>query len=417
MRVFRTQWPVGQGCFSSGIIDAEGEAPIHYVYDCGARNIKHLKPIASRYADGVTKLDALFVSHLDGDHVDGLDTLLATLEPAKVYLPYLDIVDRIAAVMEADDEGRLTASFLQAQMDPAGWFGDRGARTVIFVRNDGDGPEGGFSLPAEGGDPHRPDGRKQPLCLRDVGAIGVADRGVSSTGRRPQVLEMQVGASVHAERYGHVEWILVPFVPAVDAGRLANFRDAIRAALGLAASDPITAAKVLEKLKDKDGRADLRDCYQEILAGGAGANHNKISMSLYSGPARSNHDFTRRTSFFWDRPHFWHGTAETRLPGWIGTGDAKLKSRRRRTEWASFYRSLVPMVGTFVLPHHGSQANWHRALLDVIDANLFVAAADEPDEGYEHPSAAVMLDISEAKRGLAIVTKRPRTRLTEVVSS
>jgi hypothetical protein len=414
MRVFRTQWPVGQGCFSSGIIDAEGVEPKHYVYDCGARNLEHLRPIASCYADGVRKLDALFVSHLDGDHVDGLDTLLATLSPKEVYLPYLDIADQVTVILEAEAAGRLTTSLVEAQLDPVEWFGRRGAETVIFVRNDGDAPEGGFAPPPA--DPDREPARGEPIRLKRIGEVrGAGPNRSSGSTSSTQALEMMVGGSVCAIRGSATEWILVPFVPAVDPARTAAFRGAIRAALKLGPHQPITAKDVKDKLKDKDGRTALRACYDEILSTGAGRNHNKVSMSLYSGPPAPPPQFSRKLRHRgWNHGSVYRWTCNGG-PGWIGTGDAKLKSDRRRREWERFYQAVAPIVGTFLLPHHGSKANWHRDLVDATAADLFVAASDEPNEGYEHPSPSVVFDIVDAERNLALVTKRAQSRLTEWV--
>lgn len=388
-------------------------------HDCGARNVNRLRPIVSTYAQDAGRLDALFVSHLDGDHVDGLDTLLATLSPKDVYLPYLDIVDRLVGVMEAEQEGRLTATLEQALLDPVGWFGERGAENVIFVRNDGDVPEGGFAPPDVPGDHDPADDR--PTVLERLGAEPAADRDAGKALRgnveRPTVLEMKIGGCLVATKGAGAEWLLVPFVPRVDPAISDAFRARVRVAVGLSPDAPISAAILQKQLKTSPGRERLRECYEEILDGGATTNHNKVSMSLYSGPAGSSglrrvaHQRRHRLAEVW-----WGVRLRSDATGWIGTGDAKLKTKWRRREWADFYQHVSALIGTFVLPHHGSKANWHRDLLDATGADLFVASSDDPSTGYEHPSESVILDIErDDTRMLTVVSGATGTRLVERV--
>src|SRR5215218_7442471 len=105
MRVRREQLPVGQGCFATGTIDARNvtnnETRLHYVYDCGARNRACLREVISNYKDGAGRLDALFVSHFDDDHVSGLDLLLANVSAKTVYIPYIDNVAPVLEVIES----------------------------------------------------------------------------------------------------------------------------------------------------------------------------------------------------------------------------------------------------------------------------------------------------------------------------
>lgn len=79
MRVVRAQWPAGQDCFATGMIETQGD-PILDVYQRGARNVRNLEPIVPACAQHVRRFDALFVSQLVGHHGDRLDTPLARLD-------------------------------------------------------------------------------------------------------------------------------------------------------------------------------------------------------------------------------------------------------------------------------------------------------------------------------------------------
>ena len=88
MEVTRTQYPVGQGCFHAGRIewgypDSGSSDDFHYVYDCGSSSGSAvLQDAVVEWPSQVPRLDALFVSHLDTDHVNGIDRLLASVTSA-----------------------------------------------------------------------------------------------------------------------------------------------------------------------------------------------------------------------------------------------------------------------------------------------------------------------------------------------
>ena len=88
MEVTRTQYPVGQGCFHAGRIewgypDSGSSDDFHYVYDCGSSSGSAvLQDAVAEWPSQVPRLDALFVSHLDTDHVNGIDRLLASVTSA-----------------------------------------------------------------------------------------------------------------------------------------------------------------------------------------------------------------------------------------------------------------------------------------------------------------------------------------------
>ncbi len=405
MKIVRTQWPVGQGCFATGLIDVGASEPLHYVYDCGARSLAHLEPLVAAYARKVPEIDALFVSHLDGDHVDGLDTLLARLDATSVYLPYLSAAERLLNLAEAEyEDRRLTSSFVQAQFDPAGWFGRRGVERVVFVRNGGDGrsPETPPVAPREGGG----EGRPRLVETATVTSITAKAAGTAA------LLEMQIDGFIAVMQGSQArDWILQPYVPRVDDARIRQFESRIRQVLALKDIESIDNAAVERLLKTPTGRTSLRKCYDEILRDGSGSRHNAVSMSLYSGP-RSD---TSRWNFEARHDHGWWIEGSTNASGWIGTGDAKLKSSSKRKAWKAYYRRALHSTGTLLLPHHGSRVNFHADLVSAPNLYAYIAAADERDEGYRHPSAEVVEAIDAAGKTLIHVTKRLPTRFIEKI--
>lgn len=88
MRIEMVQHAVGQGGLFSGSLSA-GTKPLRWVYDCGSNQRETLTREIGKIASG-GEIDVLFLSHLDSDHVGGVDQLLAQVNVREVVLPYLN---------------------------------------------------------------------------------------------------------------------------------------------------------------------------------------------------------------------------------------------------------------------------------------------------------------------------------------
>lgn len=90
-------WPVGQGLFYSGTINAGAEKSFNFIYDCGNDKDSY-SPNINSIVDGYinyfhTKeskptLDMLVISHFDTDHVSGLERLFSKVDVEKIFIPY-----------------------------------------------------------------------------------------------------------------------------------------------------------------------------------------------------------------------------------------------------------------------------------------------------------------------------------------
>jgi hypothetical protein len=226
------------------------------------------------------------------------------------------------------------------------------------------------------------------------------------------IIEMEVDAHISIDADGgSINWILKPHVPRVSDDRVRQFEKKLLNALGQHPGTSIDLEGIKVLLKTPEGRKKLRSCYEAILTDGSGKKHNAVSMSLYSGPAANDGPWRIDSRF--DRFLVMH--TETVSPGWIGTGDAKLNATQRRKKWRSYYRRELALTQTLLLPHHGSKANFHEELL-AAPLRVCVAAADERDEGYRHPSPEVVEAIDETGLFLVHVTKRLESRFRETIT-
>ena len=60
-----------------------------------------------------------------------------------IYIPYVDTATHVLDMFEADIEGNLSASVIEARLDPGSWFGRRSVARIVRVRaSRGEGPPG-----------------------------------------------------------------------------------------------------------------------------------------------------------------------------------------------------------------------------------------------------------------------------------
>ena len=326
-------------------------------------------------------------------------------------MPILDLI-------EAEVEGELSASLIESRIDPESWFGRRGVFRVVRVLASGD--EGAPAAEPEDGGDQGLDGRESP-----TGEIPL-NGGLSASGRtsgRAECSTMTSGTPIGIARLrqGH-HWILVPHVDPAPAGHKKAFIREIREALQLRRRERITSTRLADALRNPTEIRNLRNCYERIVAGGSRGRHNRVSMSLYSGPAGGKnapswlYGIVARSASW---PRWWFGASELPLSpeaggavGWIGTGDAALSDESVRKAWLGTYRPFSRHLSTMLLPHHGSRHNFHQELLDFPNLRLCLASAGARSR-YRHPDRSVIGEILNQGKGFCHVSERIHTGIQE----
>ena len=427
MQVTRCQYPIGQGCFSSGRIQcAQGEcdSPVdfRYIYDCGSTNQRPLRDAINSYRKQSTSVNALFVSHLHVDHVNGIDRLLGAVKVSTVFIPYVDPVMPILDLIEAAAEGALSASLIESRIDPESWFGRRGVSRVVRVLASSD--EGPPAVEPEDGGDEQLDGGPSPKGRIPLsGAPQTSGR----TSGRAERSTMASGTPIRIARLrqGH-EWILVPHVDPAPASHKKAFMREIRTSLNLRPRERITSTRLADALRSPTEIRILRNCYERIVPGGSHRCHNRVSMSLYSGPAGGRNEpswlygIVARSATL---PPWWFGTLKSpsspepgRAVGWIGTGDAALSVGSVRRAWLKAYRPISQHLSTLLLPHHGSRHNFHNELLDFPNLRICLASAGARSR-YRHPDPSVIGEILIRTKVFCHVSERIHTGIQEEIRS
>ena len=96
MRILRSFFPIGQGAFFRETF-LYGENKYNVIYDCGSSSNSVLveTTIRNEFSKDET-IDALFISHFDEDHINGIPFLLEYCNVRRIFFPLLTTRDKIA---------------------------------------------------------------------------------------------------------------------------------------------------------------------------------------------------------------------------------------------------------------------------------------------------------------------------------
>ena len=132
MLIEMKQHPVGQGGLFYGVLHYGDKKTFRWIYDCGSDDRKELSRQIWKLPK--EKINALFLSHMHRDHVNGFDELLKRVKKIdQVILPYLDDYDKLATLADYESHGALTDSIWEMVTNPGEWFIRKGVGNVIFV--------------------------------------------------------------------------------------------------------------------------------------------------------------------------------------------------------------------------------------------------------------------------------------------
>jgi glyoxylase-like metal-dependent hydrolase (beta-lactamase superfamily II) len=420
----RHQHSVGQGCFHSGAVNEGSGSELTYIYDCGAMTL--YRKAREREVRGYLKLRGrnstlgiLFLSHVHADHVNGVTQLLKDKKRLKVdtiMMPLINVAERLMAFARTASVDASSASepfYRDFIVDPvAACVANFAPRQIIMVRRGG---SGGAPGSGPGDDLAPPDGppimgleTEKGLSWKLVGtgsvrAINPKDTS-GSVGSTQYEVPDTTAVKVVAAAGG--EWLLAPFVdPMVRKSRKAFLDE-----LAVQCSVPKPRIRAWLKVTSNVERLVTVDRKKLVAAYARVAkDFNVTSMCLYSGPARDTASGLRRGRF----GNFGRISASGERPGWLGTGDAALKDPKRRNAMLRHYGRLLREVGTLLLPHHGSDHNFHANLLKRIRPEICVASADDYSN-WKHPGPHTVHTICSQPAVIHVVTSAAESVALEI---
>lgn len=370
-------WPVGQGLFSSGVVEAANGKALNWIYDCGSTSAKPiLDNSISTYKSqqdhfNLTSIKLVVISHLDKDHISGLATILSGRSVEYLLLPYIPLWRRLLLAMESgvtelDDE-------LQLFINPTAYITERlGAKVGRIVYVQGAGPD---------------DLRSTEATIDRLGPDGELhfefEEEVTQEIQEDDASQDQTTTTVHILKKGGkiTSPLLWEFVPYNDA-ELAPKAD--RSFI----KKIEWHAKVLKSdSKEKEGAINkIKQLYERLFKGSK--QRNIISLFLYSGPLNSVFAFGNCTN----QPS--RKTDITQTFSQLYTGDGYLNTEKRLNAFATFFTHdrRLEKTAFFQVMHHGSEKNWKPGTAKQINPRWSIFSSDPFHKGFKHPHTNVLRD-------------------------
>lgn len=458
----RVQHGVGQGSFHSACVEWHGRRGAlwryDYVYDCGAlvgskptqalkRSIKRLDLTTRDDCPGSLVIDALVLSHLDCDHLNGADYLARKFHLRRVFMPYLG-ADELMLVLASQAEHVNDSQVQQLHALATGTGATLFGVPVTQIMPNDNGPATPALQATDPGQPRGPQINDRASAQADGGrssgdppesaAATVQDTGAAVGPRLPGHLPLHVGLPDQATA-ANSNWQLKFWNRGVDDDLLALVFDALVSChFPLhALHDAAAVAELTEWLAVEANREAALAAYRQAIQAHKPAwlretsgdrLANFLSLGLYSGPAVTRrHSSCHYACNEWDgSPHFrrtWEPWAAYKLvpngrAGWLGTGDAPLGEAQTWADFSRHFAQVLPQTLTVQVPHHGAAPKggprfFNPLLIAEPGMNAVISVGTKNTHG--HPTTQVLKDVLTARANLAIVTEESWLGFQEVL--
>lgn len=367
-----------------------GNRTVNVVYDCGSGTSVDLvwTRINEVFSPG-DEIAAVFISHLDADHVNGLEYLLKRCHVRHLFFPLLT-------------KGAKTLSLLEYLSNSE--TADRDSFVFHFIENpqmavgrlfrDSRGFNNDFQPPVlHPVLPYRGDGEEPgPEDVENEGGITVSP---IPSGRSVERIISSSFDSWESKR----TWLYIPF----------NFRqeehcnwllELLRIEFG-ASFKPEDLLDICKN--DPRALCKLRKAYRQIPG-----TLNSNSLVLYSGydgadPFLYSIEKNLLMKYKILFPSCYH---EKLIPGGcLYFGDYKAAGSENWSELDNALRPYFKFVGCLQLPHHGSRHNFNQNLLSELKNCTYYFAAAGQCNRYGHPHDLVLHEVLFGGRFPIVITE------------
>lgn len=398
------QHPIGKGGFHSGCINFDDRYFFDWVFDCGSIARKRL----DKYIDNWNKtqrkkLDWLFISHFDLDHVSGLDTLLTGRKTNNVVIPYVHNAQLAMLLLQSITKKRYKKDFIIDMVaNPILFFSENQLiENVILIYP---------TLPTDefrGVEQENPTGIDQSPFVTTVSAIPYKpesdSKGKSHTISKKAMcfennlkIKLCIGECVIFKFEVH----MAPMEMMKLECLIDELIDCIKSStyspdnwgLGLLSHDIVEYTK-----KNERNRKKIKNIYERYTH-----SSNESSISLLSTPKLPFGHKEKGFHLICNNATFSTGVG---VSGWINTGDAVLTDSSDNLEnWIKSFDSEFESVKAVALPHHGSAKNSGAEFNKLFRYANFLAHSRENDK--YHPGSNI-IKITGDK--LVCITENPCT--------
>ena len=364
MELTRIIHPVGQGGFYSETFKYDSEE-INVIYDCGGNCKSSIESYIENYYPGKLNkiIDAVFISHLHDDHINGLEFLLKNYHVKHLFLPQLTDDEKIELLLYSIINTGNVSDVIRQLL-----FGDMNNDTSIIsvLHDEGDGHVNGET-------------NEMDLNLSN----GINKKNIPS-GTKIGIWD---------------GWLFIPYNPPVSKNQN-DFYNYLKQELHI--TDDFTPEKIPEIVK-KNGLNKIKKVYEGYFKD----DHNAYSMTLFSGLVKPHPYYNYCDDCFCEMNRhclkYKMGYRKYRYcncPNCLYMGDFDTENQFNKLK--QFYDHFWETIVSVQSPHHGSRNNFnpflyeyaHRAFISVGERNR-----------YHHPNIDTLIGMEEMACKPVLVTE------------
>lgn len=369
--MLRSFLPVGQGAFYLESFDFD-DYKCNIVFDCGSSTRQGIieQLINREFASGET-IDAIFLSHLDEDHINGLPYLLDRCKVKNLFFPLITDADKVYMQLNAllaNEKNSFLQRFI-ANPTSVVHTGEKESMTHLFAVF-ADGYEGEYNIESESNFMHYiPSGT-------DVAPI------LSGLQNKP--------------------WKLVPY-NFKQKSRLVQLKNAVIRIFGCD-NDSVddTIRKLLQDYPQDE--QSIKEAYKAVSG-----SFNINSMTLFSGIVDHN---VKQNLLASNKCCCYCDCLGEKESGCLYLGDYDASSRLRWDALKEAYNEYWGYIGCIQIPHHGSTYNYNKEIADIHAFNVISAGS----KSKYHPSRSVLLDLFNSSCTAFVVTEEENSRVDLAVN-
>lgn len=378
MNMLRSFLPVGQGAFYSEKFANKDNSNINVIYDCGSlTNSKFVnQQIRKNYAKGEI-IHAVFLSHLDEDHINGLPYLLQYCNVKNIFLPLL--------AEEAREYLKIYNMIYSKGSHPFSVSFAVNPYQTIENLNLSDPPHIYIITPFT--KPSTPE-EKQFYNIDDTNKKNIT---YVSSGEN---IISRFSSNID---YVNLIWQYIPF----------NFRqdtriDELKRNLKKVFGKVPTADELANMLKEEKNIKKIKKAYSNLHG-----SFNTNSMVVYSGPAlKKITDIINCLLLTYSLPSI-HKNILAYSSGCLYMGDYDASGTQKWKELQNAMSAYWSEIGLIQIPHHGSSHNFNPKL---IRSNCQYIISAGTRNRFRHPHEHVLKSLLLKRIFPYIVTEQSASR-------
>ena len=381
MELTRTIHPVGQGGFYTESLKDDKDNEFLVAYDCGGSSELFMKKYLSRFIEenkhgikGRLKIDAIFISHLHADHINGLKYLLDNADVHYLFLPQLTDEMLIETLSFNSFQDNVNVQNLTDFI-------------LDIYRREGNQSYGETRIVEVA-----PSGEQDIINWRIDGGVDIEDI------RNYEILSpIKTGEAITFDSSSY--WLYIPYNPPVRQNKL-PFSFYLEQMLDLKKISPEDMPDIVKKY----GKG-IKKCYTDYYKG----NHNLYSMPLFSGMRDPSCCEIKSCHQVWNLNYDYRKAYPQESANCLYTGDFEAQAYFHAM--SQFYGPLWPTIKSIQVPHHGSKNNNHPSLYDnAIRGFISVGTGNR----YNHPSKDILIELYRQRCLPIVVTEDEWTKFVSV---